>query len=64
MPGSVTETILREHVVEGELTAGSEIAIRIDHALTGRQIAILQAGGLLNRARHATTDLSIAEALA
>ena len=34
MPGSVTETILREHVVEGELTAGSEIAIHIDHTLT------------------------------
>jgi aconitate hydratase, putative, Aquifex type len=32
--GSVTETILREHLIEGELTPGSEIAIRIDHTLT------------------------------
>ncbi|MEA2661734.1 MAG: aconitate hydratase, partial [Chloroflexota bacterium] len=32
--GSVTETILREHLVEGELTPGHEIAIRIDHTLT------------------------------
>ncbi len=34
MSGSVTESILREHLVGGELTAGSEIAIRIDHTLT------------------------------
>ena len=31
---SVTEAILREHVVSGELVAGHEIAIRIDHTLT------------------------------
>lgn len=34
MRGSVTEAILREHLVEGELTPGSEIAIRIDQTLT------------------------------
>jgi aconitate hydratase len=32
--GSVTETILREHLVEGDLMPGGEIAIRIDHTLT------------------------------
>lgn len=30
----VTRQILREHLVEGELIAGTEIAIRIDHTLT------------------------------
>lgn len=34
MRGSVTGAILREHLVEGELVAGGEIAIRIDHTLT------------------------------
>ena len=34
MPGSVTEAILREHLVEGDLAPGTEIAIRIDHTLT------------------------------
>ncbi|MHB8630991.1 MAG: aconitate hydratase [Candidatus Limnocylindria bacterium] len=34
MSGSVTETILGEHIIDGELTPGSEIAIRIDHTLT------------------------------
>ena len=34
MPGSVTEAILREHLIEGELIPDSEIAIRIDHTLT------------------------------
>lgn len=32
--GSVTEGILLEHLVAGELRSGSEIAIRIDHTLT------------------------------
>lgn len=32
--GSVTEGILLEHLVAGELRPGSEIAIRIDHTLT------------------------------
>ena len=31
---NVTEKILQSHLVGGELTPGSEIAIRIDHALT------------------------------
>ena len=31
---SVTEKILREHLVDGGLTPGSEIALRIDHTLT------------------------------
>lgn len=34
MHGSVTEQILREHLVSGELRPGAEIAIRIDHTLT------------------------------
>ena len=34
MGRTVTEKILQEHVVEGTLGAGSEIAIRIDQALT------------------------------
>jgi aconitate hydratase len=34
MTGSVTETILGKHLVEGDLVPGSEIAIRIDHTLT------------------------------
>ena len=34
MTGSVTEAILQEHLVTGELIAGHEIAIRIDHTLT------------------------------
>lgn len=34
MGGSVTEVILREHLVGGDLRPGAEIAIRIDHTLT------------------------------
>jgi len=34
MQGSVTELILLEHLVEGELLPGREIAIRVDHTLT------------------------------
>lgn len=34
MRGSVTEAILLEHLAEGELIPGQEIAIRIDHTLT------------------------------
>ncbi len=56
MPGSVTETILGEHLVEGELTAGSEIAIRIDHTPTQDAtgtLAYLQFEGLgLERVRN------------
>ena len=34
MSGSVTEAILREHLVDGDLAPGTEIAIRIDQTLT------------------------------
>lgn len=34
MRGSVTEALLLEHLAEGELIPGHEIAIRIDHTLT------------------------------
>lgn len=34
MPGTITEKILKEHIVEGILKAGEEVAIRIDHTLT------------------------------
>jgi len=33
-PMSVTEKIIREHLVEGEFSPGTEIAIRIDHTIT------------------------------
>jgi len=41
-----------------------ERPVLLRHQLSPRQIAILQAGGLLNRARRATIDPSITEALA
>ncbi|HJN18406.1 MAG TPA: aconitate hydratase, partial [Armatimonadota bacterium] len=34
MKGTVTERIIREHLVEGELTPGQEIGIRLDQTLT------------------------------
>ena len=34
MAGSVAERILAEHLIEGQLVPGCEIAIRIDHTLT------------------------------
>ena len=34
MTGTLIEKILSEHLVEGQLTPGSEIAIRIDQTLT------------------------------
>ena len=34
MKGTITETILREHLVSGKLEPGQEIAIRIDQTLT------------------------------
>ncbi len=34
MPGTITEQIMRAHLVSGELVPGAEIALRIDQALT------------------------------
>lgn len=34
MAGTITEKILKEHIIEGEPIAGSEIALRIDNTLT------------------------------
>ncbi len=34
MPATLTEKIIRDHLVSGEMQAGAEIAIRIDHTLT------------------------------
>lgn len=34
MAGTITEKILKEHIIEGETKAGSEIALRIDNTLT------------------------------
>ncbi len=34
MKGTITEKIIREHLVEGELEAGSEIGLRVDQTLT------------------------------
>lgn len=34
MAGTVTEKILYKHIIEGEMKAGSEIALRIDNTLT------------------------------
>lgn len=34
MSGTITEKILKEHIVEGMPKAGEEVAIRIDHTLT------------------------------
>ena len=34
MPGSITEQIVRDHLVDGMITPGAEIAIGIEHTLT------------------------------
>lgn len=34
MPGTITEKILKQHMVEGTATAGEEIALKIDNTLT------------------------------
>ena len=34
MSGTITEKILRQHIIEGKAAAGEEIALRIDHTLT------------------------------
>jgi len=34
MKGTITEKILKKHIIEGELTPGKEIAIKIDQTLT------------------------------
>lgn len=34
MAGTITEKILKEHIIEGEPIAGSEVALRIDNTLT------------------------------
>lgn len=34
MKGTVTEKILKQHIVEGEAKPGQEVALRIDHTLT------------------------------
>lgn len=34
MTGTITEKILKEHIVEGKAAAGEEVALKIDHTLT------------------------------
>ncbi len=34
MSGTITEKILKEHILEGTPRAGEEIALKIDHTLT------------------------------
>ena len=34
MAGTITEKILKDHIIEGEAKAGSEVALRIDNTLT------------------------------
>ena len=34
MKGTITEKILRQHMVDGEAVIGNEIAIKIDNTLT------------------------------
>ena len=34
MKGTITEKILKQHLVEGEFSIGNEIAITIDNTLT------------------------------
>ena len=34
MIGTITEKIFRVHVIDGEIKAGNEIALKVDHTLT------------------------------
>jgi len=34
MSGTITEKILRQHIIEGKAAAGEEVALKIDHTLT------------------------------
>ena len=60
MAGTITEKVLLNHLVEGELSAGKEIAIKIDHTLTQDAtgtMAYLQFEAIgINRVR---TELSV-----
>lgn len=60
MPGTITEKILKQHMVEGTATAGEEIALKIDNTLTQDAtgtMAYLQFEAIgINRVR---TELSV-----